>query len=158
MCAPSLDQHKDLTSLSWPLIFISNPPSLDHTQITLSSPALENVSPFGEYLTAQTSPWPVSMGGLICRPVSGFQRRMVPSCDPLAISWALGDQSMHRTGPLCPSHGSPTTLAFLMFQSCSLPSSIPLTTIDSSGDIAMEPTAFPSLFQGFPTGSPSLVH
>src|SRR5205807_9813218 len=96
------------------------------------------------------------MGGAICLPVSGFQRRIVPSCDPLATSRALGDQSRHLTAALCPSHGSLIMLPFV--HSRIMPSMFPLATIVSSGDTAMHDTHLPSLRQGFPTCSPYLLH
>src|SRR6267154_4036368 len=100
----------------------------------------------------------VSIGDAICRPVSGFQRRMVPPSDPLAISRVLRDQSRHLTAALCPSHRLPIILLSLMFHNRSLPSRLPLTTIVSSGDTAIEHTQSPSLSKGSPIGSPSRVH
>src|SRR6267154_2241527 len=100
----------------------------------------------------------VSIGDAICRPVSGFQRRMVPSSDPLAISRVLRGQSRHLTGALCPSHRLPIILLSLMFHNRSLPSMLPLTTIVSSGDTAIETTGPPSPSKGSPIGSPSRVH
>ena len=158
MCALSLDQCNDFTDSSCPLISLSSSPSFDHTRTILSIPPLMNLSPCGEYLTANTQLWPVSMAGTICRPVSGFQRLTVPSSDPLATSLPLGDQSRHLTTPLCPSHGSPIMLASFMFHCRILLSAPPLTTAVLSGDTAIKPTAFPSLIQGFPIGSPSRDH
>src|SRR5882757_7208094 len=94
MCAPSLDQHNEFTLSPCPLISRSSLPSFDHARIVLSVPALVNSSPCGEYLMVFTESSPVFMGSAICLPVSGFQRRIVPSRNPLlATSRALGDQS-----------------------------------------------------------------
>src|SRR5437588_298161 len=67
-----------------------------------------------------------------------------------------GGQSRHVTAALCPGNGSPSILASC--HSRTMPSALPLTTIVSSGDTAIDPIALPSLRQGFPTCSPYLFH
>lgn len=84
----------------------------------------------------------IRTGDAICQPMSGFQRRMVPSCDP-PISRAFEDQWRHLTAALCPSHGSRATgHAALMSHSRRVPSALPIKTIVSSGDTSSEPVPF----------------